>query len=46
MSNEFLLLAEGNSQVGTPDAGNHHWEVLANVGNVERAVLSYPVKPW
>src|SRR4030095_2201261 len=48
-SNEFPLLAKRNRQVSTPtDVRTHQWEFVlrADVGNVERAMLAHPAKPW
>ena len=47
-SNEFPLLTKGNGQVGAPAAGapNVEFVLRADVGNVERAMLAHPAKPW
>ena len=48
-SNEFPLLTKGNGQECTPDAaGSPTWEfvLLANIGNVERAMLAHPANLW
>ena len=48
-SNEFPLLTKGNDQKGAPAAGGtQHWEIvlLADIGNVERAMLAHPAKLW
>src|SRR5205823_1810221 len=47
--NKFPLMTKGSGQEGVPsDAGPHHWKIVlrADVGKVERAVLTHPVKLW
>ena len=46
-SNEFPLLAKGDSQEGTPAAGtpNLDFVPVVDVRNVESAVLAHPLKP-
>src|SRR5262249_6807398 len=48
VSNEFPLLAKGNRQEGTPAAADPELEFvpLADVGNVERAMLAHPAILW
>ena len=48
-SNEFSLLTKGNDQEGARAAErNPTWKIVlrADVGNVERAMLAHPAKPW
>ena len=42
------LLTKGNGQEGAPAAESAYWEIvlLADVGNVERAMLTHPAKLW
>src|SRR5215475_12943695 len=50
MSNGVLPLAKWNVQDSAPAAGksHYHWKFvsLADIGNVERAMLTHPLKIW
>ena len=43
------MLTKGNDQKGARVGdGTQHWEIVlrTDIGNVERAMLAHPAKPW
>src|SRR5688500_11382645 len=42
------MLTEGSYQQSAPTVGSQCWEIVlrADIGNVDRTMLTYPANPW